>query len=224
MFCISIIAKNTEEALEKMAKADTLGSGDIFEIRLDLMEDFDLSRIIGSSPKPVLVTYRTVPEGGKGRADPKTVTDVLLTAIREGTPFVDVEYRLPSKWRRKILDARGASRIIISMHQHDGTPEASQLIKLLDDCASTGADIVKIVTRAETWADNLRVLELIPMAHDRGLKIIAFCMGPMGRVSRILSHLMGGYLTFVSLEKGQESAAGQIPMMEMENLLEYFSK
>jgi len=35
--------------------------------------------------------------------------------------------------------------------------------------------------------------------------------------------LMGSYLTFVSLEGGQESAAGQITVIEMKRMLEYFS-
>jgi 3-dehydroquinate dehydratase type I len=89
--------------------------------------------------------------------------------------------------------------------------------------ASTGAHIVKIVTRANIWEDNFRVLSLIPSAHNLGLEIIAFCMGPIGKISRILSHLMGGYLSFASLEQGKESAAGQIPIREMKRAIEILS-
>jgi 3-dehydroquinate dehydratase/shikimate dehydrogenase len=69
-------------------------------------------------------------------------------------------------------------------------------------------------------ADNFRVLELIPKAQEREINIIAFCMGRFGRISRIFSHLMGGYLTFASLEGGEESAAGQIPVAEMKKILD----
>ncbi|MBW1857819.1 MAG: type I 3-dehydroquinate dehydratase [Deltaproteobacteria bacterium] len=134
-----------------------------------------------------------------------------------------MELSLPLKWRKKIFDARGKSVIVISRHISEGTPSRDELGKIFSECAAAEADIVKIVTRAQAWEDNLRVLELIPKAHDRGIKIIAFCMGHMGRISRILSHLMGSYLTFVSLEEGQESAAGQITMIEMKRMLEYFS-
>ena len=64
------------------------------------------------------------------------------------------------------------------------------------------------------------MLELIPVAHDRGIKIIAFCMGPVGRISRIVSHLMGTYLTFASLEGGEESAEGQIPIKQMKEIVD----
>jgi len=57
------------------------------------------------------------------------------------------------------------------------------------------------------------------MAHKVGIKIIALCMGPMGRLSRVASPLLGAYLTFASLEQGQESADGQIPVMYMRDML-----
>ncbi|UCB47664.1 MAG: type I 3-dehydroquinate dehydratase, partial [Deltaproteobacteria bacterium] len=77
-----------------------------------------------------------------------------------------------------------------------------------------------IVTHARTMTDNLRVLDLIPQAQEKGIKIIAFCMGPFGRISRIFSHLIGGYMTFASLEGGEESADGQISVVEMKRILE----
>lgn len=40
--------------------------------------------------------------------------------------------------------------------------------------------------------------------------MIGLCMGEKGEISRILSPLLGGYLTFGSLERGKESAPGQI--------------
>lgn len=222
MFCIPVIAKNTDEALEKIARANVLA--DMLEIRLDMMETFDLHEIIQAAQKPVLVTYRSKKEGGKGGSDPETHTGHILTAIREGADFVDVELSLPQKWRDKIFDAQGKSGIVISTHIIDGTPLRQDLEQIFSDCIDTGADVVKIITRAETWRDNLRVLELIPKAHDLEIRIIAFCMGPVGRISRVFSHLMGGYLTFVSLETGQESATGQIPILEMKKILEHFSR
>jgi 3-dehydroquinate dehydratase type I len=218
MFCIPIIAKDTDEAFEKIARASTLA--DMLEIRLDMMDTFDLHEIIKAASKPVLVTYRSKKEGGKGSEDPAARTDYILTAIKKGADLVDVELSLPRRWREKILDTEGRSRIVISTHINDGTPSQLDLEKIFKDCADTHSDIVKIVTRAETWADNLRVLELIPKAHDLGIKIIAFCMGPMGRISRIVSHLMGGYLTFASLEQGQESADGQIPIRQMKQIID----
>jgi 3-dehydroquinate dehydratase type I len=221
MICIPIIAKDTEEALLKITEAHTLA--DILELRLDLMDTFDLRAIIDACHRPILATYRSKKDGGMGSEDPETRVDHAIAAIQEGADLVDVELSLPPKWRNKIFDEKGRSDIVISTHRENGTPSRLDLEKILNDSAATGADFVKIVTRAETWADNLRVLELIPKAQDRGINITAFCMGPIGRISRIFSHLMGAHLTFASLEEGQESASGQIPVREMKKILEMFS-
>ena len=218
MICIPIVAKNTEEALEKIDKANALA--DILEIRLDMMDTFDLHKMIQGASKPVLATYRSTREGGKGPAAHKTRASYLLNALEEGAELVDVEQSFPEKWREKIFRARGKSSIVISTHISDRTPSREELHEIFEELTASGADIIKIVTHANTMTDNLRVLNLIPKAHERGIKIIAFCMGPFGRISRIFSHLMGGYMTFAALEGGEESADGQIPVMEMKKILE----
>jgi 3-dehydroquinate dehydratase len=48
-------------------------------------------------------------------------------------------------------------------------------------------------------------------------------MGPMGRMSRVFSVPMGAYMTFASLEAGQESANGQIPVDKMKEIMELLS-
>jgi 3-dehydroquinate dehydratase type I len=218
MICIPIIAKNTDAAIEKIIAANK--SADMLEIRLDLMDTFDLHKIFQTADKPVLVTYRSKKEGGMGSADPDTYSQYALAALGLGADLVDVELWLPDKWRQKIFDARGQSGVVISAHIQDSTPPKEKLEEILGDSIATGADVVKIVTRAEKWSDNLRLLDIIPQAHDRNIRIIAFCMGSLGRASRVLSHLMGGYVTFASLEAGEESADGQIPATEMKRILE----
>ena len=221
MICIPIMAHDNHDALKKMTGAAPLA--DIFEIRLDVMERFDLDELIRSAPKPVIVTYRSRKEGGRGKADYGNSVRYLMAAIRAGADFVDVEYSLPLDHRFRIFQDRGKTGIIISGHCLYETPVEERLHGLLRDMAATGADVVKIVTQAKTPEDNLGVLELIPMAKKLGVKIIAFCMGPHGRISRVACPLIGGYLTFASLDTGQESASGQIPAMEMKKTLEAFS-
>ncbi len=82
---------------------------------------------------------------------------------------------------------------------------------------------MKIVTMAREWDDNLRTLELVSRASKEGSGIISFCMGPLGRMSRVFSVLMGACMTFASLEEGQESASGQIPIDKMKQITGYFS-
>ncbi len=72
-------------------------------------------------------------------------------------------------------------------------------------------DVLKIITYAQDLNDNLVLFRLLTRAQRDDVKLIAFCMGEKGEVSRILSPMMGGFLTFGSLDRGKESAPGQIP-------------
>jgi 3-dehydroquinate dehydratase type I len=187
------------------------------------MESFRLSEIIQATSKPVIITYRSKKEGGNGAIDYEQQTGYLLRAVEADADFVDVEYSMPAEFRRRIFHSRGRSKIIVSSHFLNGTPPREELENIFRRMAATGADSVKIVTQANAPEDNLRVLELIPPAKRQGVNITAFCMGQTGRISRVLSHLMGSCLTFASLEKGQECADGQIPVREMKKILEFFS-
>lgn len=221
MICVPIMARDTAEALEKMLEAAPFA--DMVEIRLDVMEAFDLKEIINTAPKPLIVTYRSRKEGGQGAADYGTRIRYLISAIELGADFVDVEYSLPLEYRRELFQLKGKSGLIISTHLLNETPAGDSLELIFKKMAATGADIVKIITRAGTPEDNLRILGLISLAQRLSIKIIAFAMGPAGKISRVATHILGGYLTFASLEEGQESASGQIPIRDMKKMLDLFA-
>jgi 3-dehydroquinate dehydratase type I len=222
MYCIPIIAKDTEEAVKKIGKAGKFA--DFLEVRLDLMESFDIRRLIMAAEKPVIITYRSVIEGGKGKDGYEKSAGYLISAVEAGADFIDVELAMPYEIRDNILKSRGKTKVIISTHISAGTPTGAELENIFNRSVEAGADIVKVVTIALEWEDNLRILGLISRAKKEGVRIISFCMGRLGRMSRVFSVLMGGYMTFASLEAGQESADGQIPIDKMKEITGFFSK
>ena len=46
-------------------------------------------------------------------------------------------------------------------------------------------------------------------------------MGELGNISRILTSKFGGFLTFASLEKGKESAPGQLTVDELSKIYHF---
>jgi 3-dehydroquinate dehydratase type I len=221
MFCIPIIAKDTEEAIRKMVEAERVA--DVLEVRLDLMDAFNIKAIVSAARKPVLITYRSVNEGGNGDAGPEKSADYLISAIEEGADLVDLELTMPPEIRDRVLRCTGKAKIIISTHITSWTPSRDELQKIYTGSVAAGGDIVKIVTMAREWEDNLRTLELVNGAKKDGVNVIAFCMGPLGRMSRVFSVFMGAYMTFASLEPGQESASGQISIDKMKEITGFFS-
>jgi 3-dehydroquinate dehydratase type I len=82
------------------------------------------------------------------------------------------------------------------------------------------ADVVKIVSFARAWEDNLTILSLIPYARERRQKIVAFCMGEKGKISRIFSPLLGAAWAYASLNRNKASAPGQLTVGEMREIWE----
>ena len=72
----------------------------------------------------------------------------------------------------------------------------------------------KKVVEAKKIEDNLTLLNFISATPSR-VKLICFCMGQNGLISRLLSPMFGAFLTFASLQKGSETALGQINIEDM---------
>jgi 3-dehydroquinate dehydratase type I len=212
------MARDNAEALEKMARAEVLA--DLMEIRLDAMESFDLKELISGANRPLIITHRSKREGGKGDAAHALRARHLLKAEEAGARFVDVELSMPLEYRHQIVQNRGKTEVIVSSHIRYGTPPFSELERLLRKAAASGGNVVKIVTLARQPEDNIEVLRLIPVARAMGQRIIAFCMGPLGKISRIACPILGGFLTFASLDDDDASAPGQMTGVQTRALLE----
>ena len=91
---------------------------------------------------------------------------------------------------------------IVSYHKFDGALNVSAMEKILDEEIASGASVCKIVTTAKQIEDNLPVLSFVSFASSKA-KLVCFCMGEHGKISRLLSPLFGAFFTFASLEARQ---------------------
>ncbi len=189
------------------------------ELRLDYLEKPDLQRLLRTRPGPVIATNRLEAEGGRWRGLEVERRRLLEEALGLGVDCLDVELAADPAWRREMACRKGNTRLILSWHDFSGTPEPARLEAVLEEMlAESDADIVKLVTEARRPEDNLRVLSLIPRARAQGREIIAFCMGPLGKWSRVAAPFLGSFLTFAPLNPKQGSAPGQITVNEMKRI------
>ena len=93
--------------------------------------------------------------------------------------------------------------------------------QIVNQQSKAGADICKVVTTARSFEDNLSVLQLI--SEFPKTKLVSFAMGPLGVTSRVLCPLVGGDFTYASIEKGKESAPGQITVRDLTKIYEMVS-
>jgi 3-dehydroquinate dehydratase type I len=219
MICIPIVATSAEAALAQMEKGASLA--DVLELRIDQIRDVDLKQLMNGKQtgKQILVTNRREDEGGNFSGSERERVALLKEAVALGADYVDIEARtekhLIGDLRAQIEKHHNRTKWIISSHDFSGTPSDKALQKRFDACSRIGGDIIKIVTHAHAVEDNLRVLGLIPYARNRGRTIIALCMGGEGKISRVMAPLLGAYWSYASLEKGAESATGQLTAEEM---------
>jgi 3-dehydroquinate dehydratase type I len=228
--CIPIVSETQGEAVRR--GNDLLPCGHsleiLFEVRVDMVEGVILEKFLEQKRGKVLVTNRRREEGGAFRGREQERVSYLLKAVELGADYVDIEAStdpsLIAEIKAAITDRGGKTLLIISYHDFEKTPPAQSLIHKLEENAAWSPDILKIVTFANTDEDNLEILRLIPLARKRGQEIISFCMGEKGRVSRVMSLLLGAYMGFASLDRGEESAPGQLSLAEMIGVLSTLSR
>jgi 3-dehydroquinate dehydratase I len=187
---------------------------DLFEVRIDLVgKGWD--EMAASLHKPWVATNRDLAHGGAWRGSENHRIDELLKAVKLGAQIVDIEMDAGGL-ADIVKSVKTNARCIVSFHDHEATPSIDTMADIVQKQLDAGADICKIVGTARSLEDNITMLSLIkrfPWAD-----IISFAMGPDGLPSRILSPLAGGYLTYAALEKGKESAPGQLCLETMHGI------
>ncbi|MFQ5406458.1 MAG: shikimate dehydrogenase, partial [Candidatus Micrarchaeia archaeon] len=208
----------------KDAKKAAENKADLIELRLDLIKPTatQLKTLIKTIQIPIIATSRTKKEGGK--TTPKQAKQQLTNAIEAKPAFIDIELSLNTKMRKKLTKKAKAKKIkiISSTHYTKTTPKLSTLKKTLQKQLKENADAYKIVTYAKKETDNQTLTKLAEHANNKKLKIITFAMGKKGKQSRINS-INNSYITFAALEKGKESAPGQITLKKALELKQGYS-
>jgi 3-dehydroquinate dehydratase I len=179
---------------------------DFFEVRIDLIGP-KWRDVIPALDKPWIACNRRLQEGGKWTGTEEKRIQELLSALDLGASLIDVELGAPGV-EKIVKEIKGRAQVIVSYHNLQETPSVDRLRQMVINELAAGADICKVVTTAHNLKDNVAVLELVAAFPE--VKIISFAMGAAGQVSRVLSPLVGGYLTWASAADGSESAPGQI--------------
>jgi 3-dehydroquinate dehydratase-1 len=208
--CVSIVDDRLETIVKSSKKAKEK-EADLLELRLDYIPNLTKNKVekITKSAKeiglPVILTIRTKDQGGQFYKQ-KDLTELFLSGI-ENVDFIDVELETHQDMEiiKKVKD-RGIE-VIVSHHDIEKTLSIQKILEILEKEKKLGADICKVVCKANDPHDNLTMLSANMKFKDR--KII-FCMGGIGLLSRVLSPFFGSEFIFTSLESNKESAPGQL--------------
>lgn len=185
------------------------------ELRADLLADpaqvrAALTAVRAASSLPLLLTYRSTTEGGKGAGHGQGYEEYLasLLQLRPAVDAVDIEMACPAS-KALVAEAKaGGYDVVGSCHDFTATPSAAQITQKLAQITAAGADITKVAYMPRTAQD---VAALRHAAHDFAgayphQPLIAISMGQLGAPSRTD---LANCLTFATIADGAASAPGQ---------------
>ena len=215
--CVSVMVERPDQVLETMTRARDMGAN-LLEWRLDVTREPEVERVLRQAPLPVIATVRSLDHGGHFDGSKEEQLRLLLRAAAGGSSYVDWEFRREEGLPDELASMR--EQVILSYHNFQETPPENILKSLFNEMAAIRAGMVKVVTLAQEMEDNISLLNLIGQGRKQGLEVVAFCLGSLGRISRVACLLVGGAFTYAALERGAEAAPGQFTLPEMHRLLE----
>jgi 3-dehydroquinate dehydratase type I len=205
---VSLAPADTSAALA--ALTEVAGKVEMAEIRLDRMASFDLHALVSESPCQLILTCRSVAEGGFFPGSEKDRLAVLVHAMRVNAAFVDVEW---NSIHAVSVPKTTTSRIIVSHHRLYEMP--SDLFDQYVRMRSKG-DCVKLVGYGRQCRDIFPVLRLLKCAAS---PVIAITMGPQGVLTRLLAPCFENcFLTYAAANHASTTASGQMDLHEMLNV------
>jgi 3-dehydroquinate dehydratase type I len=216
--CVPIVETSVKKANEAIEEANSLA--DLIELRVDYLKEPKLAPLIKNRKKPFIITNRRKEEGGRYSGDEKERFRILKEAVELGAEYVDVEIRSRRSLLRDLIANKKRTKMILSFHDFQETPSQKELRGLCDRMHQLGADVVKIVTFAKSWEDNLQVLSLIPFARKKNQEIVTFCMGEKGKMSRLFAPFIGTAWIYAPFSRAKASAPGQLTVGEMKEIWE----
>src|SRR4051812_47305531 len=148
LIAVALGEPTTEHARSALQAAAQVA--DIVELRIDLMREASLPRLLADRPCPVIVTCRAAREGGQWADSEERRLDVLRQAIALGAEYIDIEGDAVGA-----IHDRGQSLLIASSHDFATMPD--DLPGRWRVLAETGADVVKIVGTARDARDVVPV-------------------------------------------------------------------
>jgi len=226
LICLPLVAKDRSALLQQAAELIRLDP-DLLEWRIDGFDQVEdigacldalqaLKATMGSIP--LIFTCRIHGEGGFKEISQDKRLQLITAAIESGgVEIVDVEMSNEPAFIEKVKNIAQTcnTKLILSYHNFDKTPDETAIYDKLVMAQDMGADIAKLAVMPKDYADVLTLLGATLKARTGAVKvpIVTMSMGPEGGVTRVAGGLFGSDLTFAI---GKESSApGQIPIGEL---------
>ena len=199
--CVSVCAQTADELIAKVRTAAALA--DVVEVRFDCLAPSELlSAMTSIRPDqftiPLIAALMPVDQGGKRQM-----------TMRERVEFWQA---LPAGWWADEPGVYETNCRIASYHEVDGEPKDP--VSLYRFLQAMPADVIKIAFASGDASDGITVWKLMAQPHA----FVPIAMGEAGKWTRILGLAHGAYMTYAALDAGEETAAGQLTVDDVQRV------
>lgn len=170
---------------------------------------------------PILLTYRTQAQGGRGSYNQKQYLALMKVLCRYpgGATWLDLEATLPVSYGDALLSLAHQAGLTTMLSWHSFGP-ASGVKAWLDQLrvlGATKADYLKLAVLVDNHAQTQDLLLATQRAKEELRRpLVTMAMGPAGQVSRLNGYRYGSDLTFAALNpQTTGSAPGQLTVSAM---------
>lgn len=212
--CVSVKADSVGKVSRAVRVSQGLGVS-LVELRLDYAREEDyplLLRIVENSRIGCIATIRPSWDGGAYRGGEENRLRLFEKALEAPFKYVDVEHGSRVTEAVSRLASRRGVELILSHHDWRGTPGLKAMEKTLSAMRRRKADVYKMVTSVRNPVDEATILVFLKKVV-RGARVVCFGMGEKGFATRLVSPLLGGFMTYASY--GEPLAPGQAELRSM---------
>ena len=166
----------------------------------DVDVDAAISALKEGLPLPVVFTVRPVSEGGFFPGVESERISILEKAIESKVSWIDLELSIDESTRKKLSDAAKENdcQIIASVHDINGTPDASAIASIVRDNQDAG-DIVKFCGTANNHGDALQIIEAATELTGEGLSHSLMAVSSGGDWTRLHAPILDQSLVYATM-------------------------
>lgn len=225
--CVPVVETTTEKIIQQIQE---LQNCDLIELRIDFYENIHdlkqvhelLLQVRQQTNLPLLLTYRSLKEGGHIQLSDQEYLSLVQTACQSGCiDIVDIELESGNMLVYQLVEIAHQNhvKVLMSYHDFEKTPAVMEMKERLEKMEIMGADICKIAVMPFSFKDVIQLLNTtMEMSQRLTRPLVTMSMGKIGKITRIVGELVGSSITFASV--GQSSAPGQLTLEDMQTLLE----
>lgn len=225
--CVPVVETTTEKIIQQIQE---LQNCDLIELRIDFYENIHdlkqvhelLLQVRQQTNLPLLLTYRSLKEGGHIQLSDQEYLSLVQTACQSGCiDIVDIELESGNMLVYQLVEIAHQNhvKVLMSYHDFEKTPTVMEMKERLEKMEIMGADICKIAVMPFSYKDVIQLLNTtMEMSQRLTRPLVTMSMGKIGKITRIVGEPVGSSITFASV--GQSSAPGQLTLEDMQTLLE----